>query len=327
MKKKVLYIAAVFGLVLTTACGNPKLKNGEEVVAKIDGKEYSANDLYEELKGQYGYNTIINWIDSEIANKEVETTDEIKDYVDEAIEYYQSYAKSYQMTLPQFAANYLGLNNINSEEDLRDFLTKDRKLTVAIQKQVASKIKDDEAKEYYDDNYKEVYNFKQIVVTGEDAEDTIKTIKKELKDAKNDELESTFDKMAEKYSADKDNVTKKNATKDSVDEKIWKELKDLDDKDYSGDISSNNNHYIVLRLSKGKASDFDDVKDEIKTKLAEKKLSSDQFLSYDVLIELRNKYKIAFFDKDLKDGYDDFKKQLEDAKKQASNSNSNSNEE
>ena len=132
--------------------------------------------------------------------------------------------------------------------------------------------------------------------------------------------------MAEKYSADKDKVTVKDATKDSVDEKVWKELKDLDDKEYSKDITSGDNHYVILRQSKGKAKDFDDVKDDIKTKLAEKKLSADQFLSYDVLIELRNKYKIVLFDNDLKDGYDDFKKQLEDAKKQASNSNSNKEE-
>lgn len=324
MRNKVLYVFAVCGLILTTACGNPKLKNGEEVIAKINGKEYTANDLYKELKGQYGYNTVINWIDGEIAKKEVETTDEIKKYVDEAIEYYQGYAKSYQMTLPQFASSYLGLTGINSEEDLREFLTKDRKLTVAIQKHVASKIKDSEAKEFYDENYKEVYNYKQIIVTGEDAEDTIKTIRKELKDSK--DIEKTFDEMAEKYSADKNKVTVKDATKDSVDEKVWKELKDLDDKEYSKDITSGDNHYVILRQSKEKAKDFDDVKDDIKTKLAEKKLSADQFLSYDVLIELRNKYKIVLFDNDLKDGYDDFKKQLEDAKKQASNSNSNKEE-
>ena len=43
------------------------LKNGEEIVAKIDGKEYSAEQLYEELKGQYGYSVLMN---SKIAESE-----------------------------------------------------------------------------------------------------------------------------------------------------------------------------------------------------------------------------------------------------------------
>ena len=45
MKKKIVYVIAVLIISLTTACGNPKLKNGEEVVAEIEGKKiYHAGD-------------------------------------------------------------------------------------------------------------------------------------------------------------------------------------------------------------------------------------------------------------------------------------------
>ena len=325
MKKKTLYLLAVFGLILTTACGNPKLKNGEEVIAKIDGKEYTADELYKELKGQYGYNTVINWIDSVIADKEVETTDEIKQYVDDAINFYQQYANAYEMTLPQFASSSLGLNGINSEEDLRNYILRDRKLTLAIEKQVASKIKDSEAQEFYNENYKTVYTYRDIIITNdEDAKDTIKKVKNELKDTKSKDLVDKFNELAKKYSADAENVLKENATKNTVDSKVWSALKDLDDNDYSKEIEASDGYHIVLRISKDKGKDFKDVKEEIKTTIAQQKLQEEQFLNYDVLIELRNKYKIVLFDSDLKDGYKDFEKQLADAKKQASNSNSNS---
>lgn len=328
MKKKALYLVAVFGLILTTACGNPKLKNGEEVIAKIDGKEYTANDLYKELKGQYGYNTVINWIDSVIAEKEVETTDEIKKQVEDDITYYQQYASAYQMTLPQFASSYMGLNNINSEQDLRDFLLKSRKLNAAVEKQVASKVKDSEAKDYYDENYKTVYTYKEIVIANDDdAKSTIKKINSELKGLKKDKLVSKFEELAKKYSTNKDKISYENVTKNAVNEKIWKELKKLDDKKVSSEIEVDSEYHFILKISKGKAKDFKDVKEEIKKNIAQEKLSKDQYLSYDILIELRNKYKIVFFDSDLKKGYDDFKAQLADAKKQAKNSNSNSNKE
>ena len=325
MKRKALYFMAVFGLVFLVACGNPKLKNGEEVVAKIDGKEYTADELYKELKGTYGYSTIMNWIDKEIAEKEVETTDEIDSYVDEAISFYKQYADSYGMTLTQFAANYLGIN-VTSEEDLRTYILNDKKLNIAIENHVASKLTDSEIEDYYNENYKTVYTYRDIIVTTEDTDEAVKKIKKELNDKKGDDLVKAFEKMAKSDNSaypDNENLIE-NATKDKVDEKIWKELKELDDYEYSDAIEAEDGTHIILRISKNEGKDLKDVKEEIKTTLAQEKLNNDQLLSYDVLTELRNKYKIAFFDEDLKDGYNSFLEELENAKKEVSNSNSNS---
>lgn len=330
MKKKALYVIAVLTLLITTACGNPKIKNGEEVVAKINGKEYTADELYKELKEQYGYNTIINWVDATIAEKEVETTDEINSYVDEAIEFYSYYAESYGMTLPNFAASYLGLNGIESEDDLREYILKDRKLTIAIQNQVASKVKDSEVESFYNENYKTVYTYRDILITNDDdAKKTIEEIKKELKDKKGDDLVEKFTELAKKYSTDSNASNGglvESATKNKVDESVWKKLEDLDDKKYSEDaIETDAGYHIILKISKDKAKDLEDVKEEIKVSIAQSQLEAEQYLSYDILTELRNKYKIAFFDKDLKENYNDYLEELENVKKSANNSNSNSN--
>lgn len=333
MRKKALYIVAVLTLLITTACkSNPKIKNGEEVVAKINGKEYTADELYEELKGQYGYNTIINWIDGTIAENEVETTDEINAYVDEAIEFYSYYAESYGMTLPNFAASYLGLSGIESEDDLREYILKDRKLTIAIQNQVASKVKASEVESFYNENYKTVYTYRDILITNDDdAKDTIEEITKALKDKKGDDLVEEFASLAKKYSTDtnaSDGGLVESATKNKVDEDVWKKLADLDDKEYSKDaIETDAGYHIILRISKDKAKDLDDVKEEIKASIAQSQLEADQYLSYDILTELRNKYKITFFDKDLKENYNDYLEELESVKKAAAESNSNTEKE
>ena len=256
MKKKALYMVAVIGLLVTTACGNPKLKNGEEVVAKIDGKEYTANDLYEELKGQYGYSVIMNKVDSAIAEKEIEDSDEIKKYVDEAIEFYSNYANAYGMSLADFAANYLGLTNVKSEDDLREYITLDRKLTMAIQNQVASKIEDSEVEDYYNENYKTVYTYRDILIAkDDDSKDTIKKIKEALKDKKDEKLVDEFTSLAKKYSTASnasDGGLYENATKNTVDSDVWKKLGDLDDYKYSNEIETDDGYHIVLRISKDK---------------------------------------------------------------------------
>jgi hypothetical protein len=319
--KKALYLVAVFGLLLTTACGTPKLKNGEDAVAKIDGKEYSANDLYESLKKQYGYSTIMNMIDSEIANKEVETDDEIKAYADEAMDYYTNTASQFGMTLVQFAQTYLNMGNVTTEDEIKEYIISDRKLSVAIERKVAEKISDEEIEKYYNENYKTTYTYRDFLVVTEKTDDKIKEIKKKLKDKKKDDLVDEYKKIAknEKYSQG-ESKEYTNTTKNNVEEEIWKKLKDMDDYEYTTVKTESGTHFI-LKIKKGKSQDLDEVKDEIKTQLAQEKLQSDNLLSYEMLTELRNKYKLAFFDEDLKASYDDFLKQLEDAKKQASNSN------
>ena len=320
MKNKALYLVAVFGLLLTTACGTPKLKNGEDAVAKIDGKEYSANDLYDSLKKQYGYSTIMNMIDSEIANKEVETNDEIEAYADEAMDYYKNTASQFGMTLIQFAQSYLNMGTVTTEDEVRDFIITDRKLSVAIERKVAESLSDEDIEKYYNDNYKTTYTYRDFLVVSKDTDNAVKEIKKKLKDKKKDALVDEYKKVAknEKYSQG-ESKEYTNSTKNTVEEAIWNKLKDMDDYEYTTVKTDNGTHFI-LKISKGKSKELDDVKDEIKTQLAQEKLQSDNLLSYDMLTELRNKYKLAFFDEDLKASYDDFLKQLEDAKKQA-NSN------
>ncbi len=330
--KKTLYMLVGLLLLLTTACGNPKLKNGEDVVAQINGKKYTADELYEELKGQYGYQILINMIDYEIADREVKTTDELEKNAKEIAESISSVAEAYGYDLATYLQMQYQITNVTTKEELIDFVLRDQKLSLAIENHVAEKVTNKEAKDYYDENYKTVFTYREILLSdNDDAEKTIKTIKDALKGKSGDDLVEAFAEQAKEYSeADsKDNGgLVEDATKNTVPEKVWDELNDLKkDKTYSSnEISTDAGIYLVLRVSKDKGKDFEEVKDEICSLIAQDKLTNDAALSYDTLTELRNKYKIVFKDKVLKDEYDNYLKELEDYKKSLEESAENEEE-
>lgn len=324
--KKALCALAVFTLLFTTACGNPKLKNGEEAVAEVNGKKYTADELYKELKGQYGYSVLIDWVDKQIAEAEVETTDKIKAEVDQYVQLYIQYAESYGMSIGDFCNSYLGISGITDEEGLREFITSQTKLTEAIQKQVKAKLTKKEIEDYYNDNYKTVYTYREIYIASyDDADDTVSKVKKEIKDKSGDKLVETFSSLAKEYS---DGETASNgglverAIKTKVDKDVWSKLKDLSNgKATSNAIETDDGFYFILRISKDDADDLEDVKDEIKDALVNEKLNNDPTLGYDTLTELRNKYKMAFYDSDLKQGYKSYLEDLEKYKKQLEEAN------
>ena len=70
MKKKVL-ILGVCSLLLC-GCGKiPTLSNGDEAVVTFkDGNMISANDFYEEIKNNFGLNTLLNMIDKFVFESE-----------------------------------------------------------------------------------------------------------------------------------------------------------------------------------------------------------------------------------------------------------------
>ena len=97
MHKKLLI--SLTAVLLLSGCGTATLKNGKQVVAKMDGKTITAESLYNELKKQGGSVTLTNMIDEYIVNKEVKTDDDAKSYADSQLksykESYESYGKDF----------------------------------------------------------------------------------------------------------------------------------------------------------------------------------------------------------------------------------------
>ena len=322
-------LACCMLVVLTTACGNPKLKNGEEIVGSINGKEVSAEELYDTMKKNYGYSELVSMFDEYIVNEEIPTTDELKKEAQDQLEYYRSVAQQmYNMEL----LDYLSAQGLvlDKEEDFLDVLLTQIKTEDAIEKYVADGIKEDELKTYYDENYSEKITARHILIqiesSDKDGKDALKTANKiidELKKTDKDKLEDKFIELAKEYSDDgsyQDGGLLDPFMSGDVVKEFWDGTTALKDGEYTvTPVKSDFGYHIILRKSTEDKPSFDDAKEEIIDKVVAKKLGEDQYLQYTAMVELRKKYKLKINDSVMKDAYQDYLDSLEDAKKNDSN--------
>ena len=159
MKKKVLGIMCA--LVVFTGCSkSPKLSNGDEVIASVDGKDFTANELYDAMKDQYGTSILINLVDSYIADKEMEDNEAASVYADSMISQYKLQYKQYGMDFSQA----LSTAGFSSEDDFKKVLISDYKKNEITKNYLKDEITDKEIQKYYDEKISEELNVKHILI-------------------------------------------------------------------------------------------------------------------------------------------------------------------
>ena len=147
MNKKKTFALLLVAALMLTGCGKiATLKNGEEIVAKMDGKSITAEDLYGKLKKQGGAVTLTNMIDSFIVNKEIKTDEDAKSYADSQL---SSYKKSYQSYGQDFNAALTSAGYAD-EEEFKEELILEYKKNIVTENYVKDELTDDEIQKYYD---------------------------------------------------------------------------------------------------------------------------------------------------------------------------------
>ena len=230
MNKKKLFVFALVAALMLTGCGKiATLKNGEEVVAKMDGKSITAEDLYSELKKQGGAVTLTNMIDAFVVNKEIETDDDAKSYADSQL---SSYKKSYQSYGQDFDA---ALTNAgySGEDEFKEELILEYKKDIVTENYVKDQLTDSEIEKYYNDNIYGDIEARHILISpntkddmsDDEKEEAEKKAKKEAEDIikKLDDGED-FAKLAKEYSDDEgtaSNGGKLTVTYGSVVDEFW----------------------------------------------------------------------------------------------------------
>lgn len=304
-------------IVLLALCKRiPKTKNGEEVLASVDGLTVTSDKLYQDLKNQYGTTNVINMIDEYIANDYVKklTKDDEK-YVDQVVDYYKQYAEYYGASFEDFLSQYVGIQGVTNEKEFRAYVTKDYKKTLAVKKYVASTIKEEELKKEYNENYKEKMTVRHILIevndetSEEDAKKKAEDLINQLNEVKDDadKLEKKFKDLAYDNSDDKgtyeDGGLFKDFSKSGVDEAFYNASKDLKKGEYtSSPVKSQYGYHVILKVS-SKTNKYKDVKETIKKDLAEKKLNEDSTLQVKSWDKLRKKYKLKINDTDVEKAY------------------------
>ena len=304
----------------------PKTSNGEEILATLNGKTITANELYEALKESYGTEELVNIIDTYIADKEVEITDEHKEYVKEVVDYYKEYAEYYGVDLATFLANYVGLTGITTEDEFSEFVLEDYKKTIAIINYVGDKANEEDLKEYYNNNYSDKLTVKHILIeidpeaedkdaADKEAKQKAKDLIAELNDTSAKKLDSKFEKLAEEYSDDTGSYSNgglvENFSKKDVVEEFWNASYELEDGEYtSKPVKSSYGYHIILKVSSTPVEKFEDVVDDVKYSYAESLLNEDSTLFAAKWGELRKEYKLSIKDDIIKKAY---KKTLNEA--------------
>jgi len=297
----------------------PKTSKGDDIVAKLNGKSITANELYDALRESNGTDTLINLVDTYIANKEVKITDADKDYAKEVVNYYKDYADYYGTDLNTFIANYLGIPGVTNEEEFFDYVLEDYKKTLAIKKFIGDNAKEEDLKEYYKNNYSDKLTAKHILIeVDKDAEDAeaaeqealekAKKLIEELNNTDKDNLVEKFEELAKNNSADTATYANggliEDFTKSSVEEAFFNAANELEDGKYTAEpVKTSYGYHIILRVSSKSVEKYEDVKDEVKDKYAESLLNNDNTLRVTKWDELRKQYKLSIEDDFIKKAY------------------------
>lgn len=331
MKNKKWFLALATLLVvttLTTGCGQKaELKDGSQVAVKLNGIKITADEYYNEIKGN-NIATLVDMIDHQLFDKKYGKTDEENKQVEDQLKSLKDQYGSNEDTYNAVLRQYFG---VQSEDELEDMLRLEFRRNAAINDFIEKNIKDKEIEKYYE---KEVYGevkASHILITpsvSEDAttdekkkaeDEALKEAKKIIKELKNGKK---FADLAKKYS--KDEATASNGgdlgyfeLNEMVDE-FSDAVKKLKVDEYTKEpVKSSFGYHIILKTGEKEKPKLKKVKDKILETLREEKLSKDPALYYQALVDIREEKEIKWKDDEIKKQYNKLMDQLiESAKEQ-----------
>ncbi len=314
MKKK--FLGIVCTMVLMTGCSkSPKISNGEEVVASINGKDFTANELYDSMKSQYGTSILVDMIDSYISEQEITDSDPASVYADSVISQYKLQYKQYGMDFNQALAS----SGFSSEEDFKKVIIADYNKNQVVKNYLKEKVTDKEIETYYKDSISEQLDVKHILIipdVKEGATDEEKTAaeNKALEDAKAlikklDEG-ANFDDLAKENSDDTATASNggaiNNVTKDGYVAEFYNAAYNLEEGKYTAEpVKSEYGYHIIYLVKKGEKEPLENLKDVIIDSIVDDKLKNDtdSSISNSAWDEIRKKYNMNIFDTKIKGVY------------------------
>jgi foldase protein PrsA len=329
MKK--LLLIGLTAIILTGCKKIPKLENGQEVVARIDKKDFTAEELYQDIKKVYGTSNLVNMIDNYIANKEIKTDDIANEYAANQLAnlkaQYELYGYDFESALKE--AGY------ESEEDLLPEMVLQYKKDQVVLNYIKDTLEDEEIETYYNDNIFGPITAKHILITAdvtdemteeeksakeEEALNKAKDIINQLGEVSKEELDTKFNELVQEHSDDTGSVSANGLITDftkigenAVDEAFWDASYELKDNEYTTvPVKSAYGYHIILKVSAEERPTLKESKSTIKDLLATEKLGADSNLSVKLWAEIREKYNLEIFDTEIKYSYDETIKSYEE---------------
>lgn len=313
MKKKVLIMSLCSFLIICAGCKKSvKLKNGEKVIASIEGKQISADELFEQYKEKYGSTILTNIIDEYIVNKEFKDNKAAKEYAKAQISnmksQYEAMGSNWEDVLNQYGY---------TEETLTNEYIVDYKKKEVAKKYIKKDISDEEIEEYYKKEIYGNYTVKHILISpnvdssadDEEREEAEKKAKEKAEEVikKLDDGEKWKD-LVKKYSDDKGSVKDegliKDFTKGDVVDEFFEASIDLKNGEYTKEpVESTYGYHIILKVSNTKKPSLKKAKEKILDKISTNKLNNDDKLYNNTWVKIRKDYKLSIKDSKIKNSY------------------------
>ena len=311
MKKlKLLLPLLCVGLVVT-GCGKtiPTLEDGKQVVAEVEGKKITVEDLYAELKSQGGTSVLVNLIDEFITNDEYPENEDAYKYADAQISTLKSQYEAYGQNFDEALKN-AGYTNLDA---FKEVIALDYKKSKVAEDYVASTITDKEIEKYYEEEIDGSMTVRYILVQPETTEDMTSEEKTEAENAALKEAKEVikklndgekFEELAKKHSDDKTTASEgglySNFEKDEVVQEFWNASVTLKDDEYTKEpVKSSYGYFVILRVKQNKKPTLEEVEDDIISTLANEKLAADENLTAKAWVEVRKNYGLNIIDSDI----------------------------
>ena len=312
----VVIITILLIVLICVSTKNTKTKNGDDIVAIVNGKTITADDLYKELKEQNGRSVAINMIDEYILNKEYETTDDMKSAAESTIENYKNtYGDNYQ--------KFLEYNGIKDDSELKELLIKNSKLTKAVEQYIKDNLTKKEMKNYYEEKIVGDISASHILISFNYKDDDSDEAKEEKKNTAKQKAEALIERL--KNGEDFATLAKENSDDEGSKEKggdlgyfnTGEMVEEFENAAYALDINeyttepveSTYGYHIIMKTGQKDKVSYEKAKDTIIEKLVEEKKDSDSAITEKTLISLREKYGLKIKDKAIKKDYDSYIKE------------------
>lgn len=330
MKKKyILSICLMLAVVLgITGCGKKADLDDNKTAVSLKDSKITATEYYNEIK-KSNISKLVDMIDHELFDEKYKSNEEEDKSVKEQINQIKSSYED-EATFLNVIKQYFG---VNSEEELEDMLRLEYKRNEAVEDYVKDDLSDKEIENYYNDNIYGDIKASHILIKPDVKSDATDAEKEKAEKKAKAEAEKIinklnkgedFAKLAKEYSDDTANASKGGDlgyfNSDDMDENFWDAAKKLEKDAYSKEpVKSQYGYHIILKVDQKEKPKLKDVKDDIKSTLANAKLKNNSTLHYESLIKIREENKIKWNDDELEKQYNELMNQLLDAAKSNQN--------
>lgn len=318
-------LAVVLGI---TGCGKKANLDDNKTAVSLKDSKITATEYYNEIK-KSNISKLVDMIDHELFDEKYKSDEEEDKSVKEQINQIKSSYED-EATFLNVIKQYFG---VNSEKELEDMLRLEYKRNEAVEDYVKKDLSDKEIENYYNDNIYGDIKASHILVKPEVKSDATDAEKEKAEKKAKEEAKKIinklnkgedFAKLAKEYSDDTATASKGGDlgyfNSDDMDENFWDAAKKLEKNTYSKEpVKSQYGYHIILKVDQKEKPKLKEVKEDIKSTLANAKLKNNSTLHYESLMKIREENKIKWNDDELEKQYNELMNQLLDAAKSNQN--------